>query len=159
MRASPRPVLAVVTQTVVDPADPAFADPTKFVGPVYSYGQAQRLADLRGWTIAPDGEQWRRVVPSPDPLRIVEQDSIDALVAAGTVVVCGGGGGAPVIDAADLRGVEAVVDKDLTAALLAVAVDADRLVLLTDVAGVLSRFGTPRAPSCCTVWTSTSWRT
>ncbi|MHA6781954.1 carbamate kinase [Pseudonocardia saturnea] len=140
-----RPVLAVVTQTVVDPADPAFADPTKFVGPVYSYGHAQRLADLRGWTIAPDGEQWRRVVPSPDPLRIVEQDSINALVATGTVVVCGGGGGAPVIDAADLRGVEAVVDKDLTAALLAVEVDADRLVLLTDVAGVQSRFGTPRA--------------
>lgn len=140
-----KPVLAVVTQAVVDPADPAFADPAKFVGPVYAYGQAQHLADLRGWTIAPDGEHWRRVVPSPDPQRIVEQDSINALVAAGTVVVCGGGGGAPVIDAAGLRGVEAVVDKDLTATLLAVAVDADRLVLLTDVPGVMARFGTPTA--------------
>ncbi len=140
-----RPVLAVVTQTVVDTADPAFTDPTKFVGPVYSYGQAQQLADLRGWTIAPDGEHWRRVVPSPEPRRIVEQDSIGALVAAGTVVVCGGGGGAPVLDDAGLRGVEAVVDKDLTAALLAVALDADRLVLLTDVPGVMARFGTPKA--------------
>lgn len=140
-----KPVLAVVTQTVVDPADPAFADPAKFVGPVYPYGQAQRLADLRGWTIARDGEHWRRVVPSPTPQRIVEQYSIDALVAAGTVVVCGGGGGAPVIDAAGLRGVEAVVDKDLTATLLAVALDADRLVLLTDVPGVMARFGTPEA--------------
>ncbi|MBC8092713.1 MAG: carbamate kinase [Pseudonocardia sp.] len=140
-----KPVLAVVTQTVVDPADPAFADPAKFVGPVYPHDQAQRLADLRGWTIAPDGEHWRRVVPSPTPQRIVEQYSIDALVAAGTVVVCGGGGGAPVIDAAGLRGVEAVVDKDLTATLLAVAVDADRLLLLTDVPGVMARFGTPDA--------------
>ncbi len=140
-----RPVLAVVTQTVVDPADPAFADPAKFVGPVYAHGRAQHLADLRGWTIAPDGERWRRVVPSPAPQRIVEQDSITALVAAGTVVVCGGGGGAPVIDGAGLRGVEAVVDKDLTAALLAVALDADRLVLLTDVPGVMARFGTPKS--------------
>lgn len=140
-----RPLLAVVTQTVVDAGDPAFADPTKFVGPVYSAGQAQRLADLRGWTIAPDGEQWRRVVPSPAPQRVVEQDSITALVAAGTVVVCAGGGGAPVIDGAGLRGVEAVVDKDLTAALPAVALDADRLVLLTDVPGVMTRFGTTRA--------------
>lgn len=140
-----RPLLAVVTQTVVDAGDPAFADPTKFVGPGYSNGDAQRLADLRGWTIAPDGEHWRRVVPSPAPQRIVEQDSITALVAAGTVVVCGGGGGAPVIDAAALRGVEAVVDKDLTAALLAIALDADHLVLLTDVPGVMARFGTPKA--------------
>lgn len=140
-----KPVLTVVTQTVVDPADPAFLDPAKFVGPVYAHGKAQRLADLRGWTIAPDGEHWRRVVPSPVPQRIVEQDSIASLVAAGTVVVCGGGGGAPVVDGAGLRGVEAVVDKDLTAALLAVELDADRLVLLTDVPGVMERFGTPRA--------------
>lgn len=140
-----KPVLAVVTQTVVDPADPAFTAPAKFVGPVYPYGTAQQLADLRGWTIAADGEQWRRVVPSPVPRRLVEQDSIAALVAAGTVVVCGGGGGAPVLDGAGLRGVEAVVDKDLTASVLAVALDADRLVLLTDVAGVIARFGTNRA--------------
>jgi carbamate kinase len=142
-----KPVLAVVTQTVVEESDPAFAEPTKFVGPVYRPEQAARLAAAHGWTVAADGAHWRRVVASPEPKRLVEQDSITRLVRAGTVVVCGGGGGAPVVDDGDgqLRGVEAVVDKDLTAALLAIALDADRLVLLTDVPAVLRDFGTPSA--------------
>ncbi|WNV84793.1 carbamate kinase [Umezawaea sp. Da 62-37] len=140
-----RPVLAVVTQTVVDAADPAFATPTKFVGPVYPQGEARRLAEAHGWTIAADGALWRRVVASPEPLRLVESDSIARLVDAGTVVVCGGGGGAPVVDDGRLSGVEAVVDKDLTAALLAIELKADRLILLTDVPAVVRDFGTPDA--------------
>jgi len=139
------PVLAVVTQTVVDAADPAFAAPTKFVGPVYSEAEARRLATAHDWRIAADGEHWRRVVASPEPRRLVEADSIARLVDAGTVVVCGGGGGAPVVDDGRLSGVEAVVDKDLTSALLAISLRADRLVLLTDVSAVVRDFGTPDA--------------
>jgi len=141
-----RPVVGVITQVVVDPLDPDFAAPTKFVGPGLTQDRAQELAGLHDWTTAQDGRQWRRVVPSPDPQRIVEQDSITNLVAAGSVVICCGGGGAPVVpdEVGGLRGVEAVVDKDLTAALLAIAVQADRLVLLTDVPAVMRHFGTPR---------------
>lgn len=141
-----RPVLGVVTQVVVDAADPGSAAPTKFVGPGLSHDRAEALADRHGWTIAQDGRRWRRVVPSPEPLRVLEQDSITGLVEAGSLVICGGGGGAPVVDDGDggLRGVEAVVDKDLTAALLAIALRADRLVLLTDVPAVMRHFGTPR---------------
>jgi carbamate kinase len=142
-----KPVLAVVTQTVVDEHDPAFAHPTKFVGPVYDHDQAVSLADRRGWTIAADGPRWRRVVASPEPRHVVEQDSITRLVESGAVVVCGGGGGAPVVEdgSGALHGVEAVVDKDLTSARLAVALRADRLVLLTDVPAVVRGFGTPDA--------------
>lgn len=142
-----RPVLGLVTQTLVDPTDPAFADPRKFVGPGYPSAQAHQLADRHGWTIAADGDLWRRVVASPDPQRIVEQDSITQLVDAGTVVICGGGGGAPVTeDAAGwLSGAQAVVDKDYVASLLAIAVHADRLLILTDVAAVMQNFGTPQA--------------
>jgi carbamate kinase len=142
-----RPVLVVVTQTVVSAQDPAFAAPTKPVGAVMTREHAVRQAHEHRWTVRSDGDQWRRVVPSPEPLRVVELASIAALVDARTVVVCGGGGGVPVVESADggLRGVEAVVDKDLTAALLAQALDAERLVLLTDVAGVLGGFGTPAA--------------
>ncbi|MEO6082947.1 MAG: carbamate kinase [Umezawaea sp.] len=142
-----RPVLAVITQTVVAAADPAFTTPTKFVGPVYPEGEARRLAEAHGWKIAADGAHWRRVVASPEPLRLVEADSIARLVDAGSVVVCGGGGGAPVVDDGDgrLSGVEAVVDKDLTAALLAIDLKADRLVLLTDVPAVVRNFGTSDA--------------
>lgn len=140
-----RPVLAVVTQTVVDAADPAFSSPAKFVGPVYPEAEARRLAAAHGWRIAADGVHWRRVVASPEPLRLVEADSIARLVDAGVVVVCGGGGGAPVVDDGRLIGVEAVVDKDLTSALLAISLKADRLVLLTDVPAVVRDFGTPAA--------------
>lgn len=141
------PVVSVVTQTVVDPRDPAFAAPTKFVGRTYDHSDAERLASAHGWTIAADGNRWRRVVPSPRPRHIVEQDTIGRLLHGGTLVVCGGGGGAPVVDdgTGTLRGVEAVVDKDLTAALLAVAVHADRLLALTDVEAVMRGFGTPAA--------------
>jgi carbamate kinase len=140
-----RPVLAVVTQTVVDAADPAFSTPTKFIGPIYDRDQADELAARHGWTMAPDGPHWRRVVPSPEPVRLVEQDLIEQLVDNGTVVVCAGGGGAPVVDNGRLRGVEAVVDKDLTSAQLAIALKADRLLLLTDVPAVMCYFGTPEA--------------
>ncbi len=141
-----RPVVGVITQVVVDGSDRDFAAPSKFVGPGLSHDRARALADSHGWTIAQDGRHWRRVVPSPDPLRIVEQASIAGLVDAGSVVICGGGGGAPVVDdgSGGLRGVEAVVDKDLTAALLAIALRADQLVLLTDVPAVMRHFGTPQ---------------
>ncbi|WP_329347858.1 carbamate kinase [Streptomyces sp. NBC_01261] len=142
-----KPVLSIVTQTLVDAHDPAFAAPTKFVGPVYDHQHALELAELHGWQVAADGDQWRRVVPSPEPRRIVEQDSITHLLENQTVVICGGGGGAPVTDdgTGQLQGVEAVVDKDFTAALLAVAVHADRLLVLTDVPAVMAHFGTPQA--------------
>ncbi|MDJ0344721.1 carbamate kinase [Streptomyces sp. H10-C2] len=142
-----KPVLSLITQTLVDPSDPAFAAPTKFIGPVYDHRRALVLADRNGWAVAADGDRWRRVVPSPDPQRIVEQASITRLLDAGTVVICGGGGGAPVIDdgAGGLQGAEAVVDKDATSALLAIAVHADRLLVLTDVPAVMEHFGTPQA--------------
>lgn len=141
------PIAALVTQVLVDEADPAFAAPTKFIGPVYDQARAARLADEHGWIVAADGPKWRRVVPSPMPVRVVEQTTIDQLLDAGSTVICGGGGGAPVTIGGDgrLRGVEAVVDKDLTAALLAVAVAADHLLVLTDVAAVMDHFGTPAA--------------
>jgi carbamate kinase len=142
-----RTVAALITQTVVDPHDPAFAHPTKFVGPVYDLDDAERVAADRGWAIAADGDRWRRVVASPQPVSIVEAPTIRLLLVAGTVVVCAGGGGIPVVTGADgvLRGVEAVVDKDLTAALLAEEMDADALVVLTDVDGVYRDHGSPDA--------------
>lgn len=142
-----RPIASLVTQTVVDLADTAFETPTKYVGAVYPRRVAEELAERHGWTVAADGVAWRRVVASPEPVRIVEQSSIDGLLQAGTLVICGGGGGVPVAQEAGgrLRGVQAVVDKDLTAAMLAVAVRADRLLVLTDVAAVMRHFGTPEA--------------
>lgn len=142
-----RPLVAVVTQTVVEAADPAFTAPTKFVGPVYDEPTARRLAAAHGWTVAPDGPAWRRVVPSPEPVRIVERGPIRQLLDAGCLVVCGGGGGAPVVEDGNghLAGVEAVVDKDLTAVQIALTVRADRLLLLTDVPAVMRDFGTPHA--------------
>jgi carbamate kinase len=141
-----RSIATVVTQTVVDRGDPAFGTATKFIGPVYEQAQAERLAAERGWQIAPDGRYWRRVVPSPQPVRIVEQEAARRLLDAGAVVICGGGGGIPVFDDGDqLVGVEAVVDKDATAALIAREFGADRLLILTDVPAVMRDFGTPRA--------------
>jgi carbamate kinase len=140
-----REVAALLTQCVVNPDDPAFARPTKFVGPVYDEAEAHRLATERDWSVAPDGAAWRRVVASPLPQRVVEAEVIRLLTDAGVVVVCAGGGGVPVQETADgtLKGVEAVIDKDLTAALLAEVLGADALVLLTDVAGVETDFGQP----------------
>lgn len=142
-----RGVVALVNQTRVDADDPAFGAPSKFVGPVYSESEARELAASRGWSIRRDGDAWRRVVASPDPKEIVELASIRSLLGTGIVVVCAGGGGVPVIRGDDglFRGVEAVVDKDLTAAYLARELDADALIMLTDVDAVLADFGTDHA--------------
>jgi carbamate kinase len=140
-----RQVCALMNQTLVSMADPAFENPTKFVGPVYDEREARRLAGERGWTVKRDGEYWRRVVPSPRPQRVVETRLVRQLLGAGAVAVCAGGGGVPVIrnEKGQLTGVEAVVDKDLTASLLAEALDADALLLLTDVPRVVRGFGGP----------------
>ncbi len=113
-----RQVCALLNQTLVSAADPAFTDPAKFVGPVYDRTEAERLAAERGWTVKQDGAHWRRVVPSPRPQRVVETRLIRLLLNSGAVAVCAGGGGVPVIrdEQGQLTGVEAVVDKDLTAA-------------------------------------------
>ncbi|VEG26065.1 carbamate kinase [Actinomyces howellii] len=142
-----RQVAAMVNQTLVDAEDPAFANPTKFVGEVYDEATATALAEERGWTVKPDGQYFRRVVGSPQPQGVVETDLIRTLVEAGAVVVCAGGGGVPVIREEDgsLRGVEAVIDKDLTASVLAQALGADALMILTDVDGVFVDYGTPEA--------------
>ena len=137
-------VATLLTQIVVDPGDPAFERPTKPIGPVYSRDTAQRLARERGWAIAADGDRWRRVVPSPEPRGIVELRTIRLLVDAGITVVCAGGGGIPVAPdgAGRLHGVEAVIDKDLAASLLARELGADALLLLTDVPAVVDGWGT-----------------
>lgn len=142
-----RPVATLLTQVVVDADDPAFASPTKPIGPVYREPEARRLARERGWSIARDGDGWRRVVPSPEPRRIVELSTIRLLVDAGVLVVCAGGGGIPVLagPGGALHGVEAVIDKDLAAALLATSIAADRLLLLTDVDAVYRNYGAPIA--------------
>lgn len=140
-------VATLLTQVLVDAADPAFDAPTKPIGPIYDEAGAALVAASRGWTVAPDGSSWRRVVASPEPSAIIELDTIRRLVDAGVLVVCAGGGGVPVVRAADggLSGVEAVVDKDLAAALLATWLDADVLLLLTDVPAVELGWGTPDA--------------
>lgn len=131
-------VTTLLTQVVVDPLDPAFKSPTKPVGPVYTQSKAKRLATEFGWSVAMDGDRWRRVVPSPEPLRILEINSIRLLLQAGVVVICSGGGGVPMVpdETGGLRGVEAVIDKDLSAALLALSLDDDVLLMLTDVDAV-----------------------
>jgi carbamate kinase len=148
-----KPTLGLITQTLVDAADPAFATPTKFVGPVYRRDQAQLLAHRHGWTIAADNGRWRRAVASPEPLRIVEQDSITALLDAGSVVICGGGGGAAVTEniAGQLSGVDAVVDKDYVASLLGIVLGAQHLLVLTDVSAVMEHYGTPEATPLTTL--------
>jgi carbamate kinase len=142
-----RQVAAIINQTLVEANDPAFDDPTKFVGEVYTATEAGKLADERGWILKPDGESWRRVVGSPKPQRVVETRLIRLLLNSGAIVVCAGGGGVPVIRNEDgrLEGVEAVVDKDLTSSMLAEALDADALLVLTDVPHVMRDFGTPQA--------------
>jgi carbamate kinase len=142
-----RSAVCLLTRTVVAADDPAFQNPTKFVGPIYSEAVAQQLAGQRGWDVRPDGPAWRRVVPSPEPTEIVELEDIRSLLNRGAIVICAGGGGIPVVrePGGRLRSVEAVVDKDLTAALLAAALGADVLLLLTDVANVELDYGTPGA--------------
>lgn len=142
-----RPVGCLLTQTLVADDDPAFARPTKFVGAGHGETEARALAARFGWVVAADGDRWRRVVPSPEPRSIIELPIIESLLAAGVVVVCAGGGGIPVTAEPDgtLRGQEAVVDKDLTSALLARDLGADALVLLTDVPAVELGFGSSAA--------------
>jgi carbamate kinase len=139
-----RAAVTVLTQIVVDGEDPAFQHPTKPIGPIYTEEQAKRLETERGWSIAPDGDHFRRVVASPEPLQIVELSAIRMLADAGAIVVCSGGGGIPVTMNGDgtLRGVEAVIDKDLAGELLARSVDADFLLMLTDVSAVMRDWGT-----------------
>jgi carbamate kinase len=139
------PVVTLVSQTVVDPDDPAFSAPTKFVGSVYTEDEAKQVASEHDWVFAQDGDDWRRVVASPRPLRIVETDTADLLLRRGVTVVLAGGGGVPVVNGPHgLEGVEAVVDKDLVAAHVAQELAADLLVILTDVPAVMADFGTPQ---------------
>lgn len=138
-----RQVATLITQTQVDPADPAFGAPSKPIGPVYSEAEAQALAKERGWQVAADGDYFRRVVPSPQPMDILEFQTIRLLAQEGALVICAGGGGVPVIVGAEgrTRGVEAVIDKDLAASLLATKLEADRLIILTDVDAVYEGWG------------------
>lgn len=141
-----RRIVTLVTHTLVRADDPAFARPTEFVGQVYSREAARALAREHGWHMAQDTTGRRRVVPSPAPARIVETDTVHELLDSGTLVICGGGGGVPVVaddDTGAFAGVEAVVDKDLTAALLAEHLKADFLLILTDVPCVYEAYRTP----------------
>jgi len=140
-----QPFATVLTMIEVDRDDPAFANPTKPIGPVYDKATAEKLAAEEGWSIAPDGDKFRRVVASPKPKRIFEIRPIRMLVDAGVIVVCAGGGGIPTMYDEDrnLQGVEAVIDKDLAASLLAQELDADLLVIATDVDGVYLNWGQP----------------
>ena len=142
-----RQVAALLTQVVVESDDPAFDAPTKPIGPVYDEATAHRLAEDRGGTVRRDGDHWRRAVPSPKPRAIVELETIRTLVELKAIVICAGGGGIPVVrnGAGGLHGVEAVIDKDLSAALLAHELGADALLLLTDVDGIELDHGTPAA--------------
>ncbi|HET6167586.1 MAG TPA: carbamate kinase, partial [Marmoricola sp.] len=140
-----QPLATILTMVEVDRGDPAFTHPTKPIGPVYPRDHAVVLAADAGWSIAPDGDGFRRVVPSPKPTRIFEIRPIRQLLERGTIVVCAGGGGIPTMfdEHGDLHGVEAVVDKDATAAMLAEQLDADLLVIATDVDAVYVDWGTP----------------
>jgi len=139
-----RAVATLLTQVVIDPRDPAFAKPTKPIGPVYDARQVARLKSQYGWAMARDGKHWRRVVASPAPQRILEIAAIRQLLRAGVLVICAGGGGIPVTVTKEhaIWGVEAVIDKDRSAALLAKSVGADALLLLTDVEAVMEGWGT-----------------
>lgn len=141
------PFATLLTMIEVDPDDPAFTNPTKFVGPVYDKERADRLAAEKGWVVKADGDYWRRVVPSPEPKRIFEIRPIRWLLEHNSVVICAGGGGVPTMYDPDaertLIGVEAVIDKDLASELLAREVEADVFVMVTDVDGVYVGWGTP----------------
>jgi carbamate kinase len=141
-----RRIATLLTRIEVARDDPAFMRPTKPIGPVYEREEAERLAAERDWSIAPDGAKWRRVVPSPEPRRILEIDVIRPLVAQGVIVICAGGGGIPVVSGhGGYGGVEAVIDKDLAGALLARSLQADAFLMLTDVDAVYTGWGTPEA--------------
>jgi len=140
------PLATLLTMVEVDREDPAFEHPTKPIGPVYDRASAERGRREHGWTIAPDGDGFRRVVASPEPRRIFELRPIRQLLERGTVVVCAGGGGIPTVydEHRKLHGIEAVIDKDLASGLLARELEADLLVIATDVDGVYVDWGTPQ---------------
>ncbi|MCC4237296.1 carbamate kinase [Vibrio anguillarum] len=139
-----RNISCMLTQMMVDPKDPAFANPTKPIGPVYQEAEARELAEKYHWTVKPDGQYFRRVVPSPQPIGIVEHDAISQLISAGHLVICTGGGGIPVKrENGKLVGVEAVIDKDMSAAFLAKQLNADALIILTDADAVYLDWGKP----------------
>jgi len=151
------PIATILTMIEVDADDPAMKDPTKFVGPVYAEADAHRIAAERGWTVKRDGDHWRRVVPSPEPRRIFEIRPITQLLDSGTVVICTGGGGIPTMYLPEERlefdddhnprtlvGVEAVIDKDRSSAVLARDLGADALVIATDAPAVYLDYGTPQ---------------
>jgi carbamate kinase len=141
------PFATILTMVEVDPDDPAFADPTKFVGPIYDDAEAERLAAEKEWVFKRDGDRLRRVVPSPAPKRIFEIRPIRWLLEQNVFVICAGGGGIPTAwvpgKERTLRGVEAVIDKDLASEVLAREVEADLFVMATDVDGVYEHWGTP----------------
>lgn len=140
-------VVTVLTEVVVNPDDPAFRKPSKPIGPIYSPVQAEELAAERGWTVGRDGNSFRRLVPSPEPTAVAQLRSLRVLIESGALLICAGGGGIPVTldGAGKMRGVEAVIDKDLTAALLARRLDADLLLMLTDVDAIQLDWRTDRA--------------
>jgi len=142
-----RQIVTLLTQVEVDANDPAFSYPTKPIGPIYPEAEAEQLATERGWAIAPDGDAYRRVVPSPEPRQILELGAIQLLFQAGALVICVGGGGIPVVitPTGGIHGVEAVIDKDLAAALLAASLGVEALLLLTDVDAVYRNWGTATA--------------
>ena len=138
-----KPIASILTMVEIDPEDPAFSNPTKPIGPVYSEKEAIQLAENKGWDIKQDGEYWRRVVPSPEPHRIFELRPIHWLLEKGTVVICAGGGGIPTsyVKKGKLEGVEVVIDKDRASSLLAFELDADLLIMATDTDGVYTDWG------------------
>ncbi|MDW5317491.1 carbamate kinase [Rhizobium sp. PL01] len=153
--ALPKPALlaTLLTQIRVDENDPAFQSPTKPIGPVYDEITAEQIRQEQGWTFAIDGSRWRRVVASPEPREILELAVIAMLVNCGVIVICAGGGGVPVVSRGDgdLAGIEAVIDKDRASALLAERLNADMLLLLTDVDAVYIDFGQPFAKAVANV--------
>jgi carbamate kinase len=143
------PFATILTMVEVDPDDPAFRNPTKFIGPVCDEPEARRLESEHGWTFKLDGDRWRRVVASPAPMRIFEHRPIKWLIEKGAIVICAGGGGIPTMYMPDgtrtLVGAEVIVDKDRASALLAREVEAELFVMATDVDGVYLEWGTPDA--------------
>ena len=146
------PFATILTMVEVDPEDPAFENPTKPIGPIYNYEDAKLLETEKGWTMKPDGEYWRRVVPSPEPHRIFEMRPIHWLLEKGTIVICAGGGGIPTIfnSEGNLEGVEVVIDKDRASSLLAFELEADLLIMATDADGVYLNWGTDSAEKIST---------